>query len=71
MAHMALECRRDDDDDEAFLRTFVLPYEDWPSFLQLKGHTGEHRWFRASNVIPMEKYRATTVRPLPAGDRIT
>jgi hypothetical protein len=48
---------KDDEDDEAFLRSLVFPEEDR---LQLTAAAwrGGFRWFRSPNIIPLEKFRA-------------
>lgn len=49
-------------EDEAFFRSIVVPEEDRRLFTSAPWR-GEFRWFRAPNVVPLEKYR----RP-PVGD---
>jgi hypothetical protein len=51
-----------DDETEAYLRTIVLPEEDRRQLTSAPWR-GEFRWFRSTNVIPLEKYRRT-----PASD---
>jgi hypothetical protein len=45
----------DVDEDEAFLRTLVLPEED---VIPRRPWTRGFRWFRSPNVVPLERYRA-------------
>jgi hypothetical protein len=45
---------KDDEDDEAFLRS--LPEEDRRQLTSAAWHGG-FRWFRSPNVIPLERYR--------------
>ena len=49
------------DYDEAFLRTFTVPVEDWHWTVRSKAHCG-YRWFRSPNIIPIEKYRKPTAK---------
>ena len=51
------------DEDEALLRSIVVPEEDRRLFTSAPWR-GEFRWFRSSNVIPLEKYRR---RPVAGG----
>jgi hypothetical protein len=44
------------EDDEAFLRAYTIPVEDWHWTTRAKRISG-YRWFRSPNVIPIEKYR--------------
>jgi len=48
---------RETDSDEAFLRRLVLPEEDRLRLHPTVQWTGGFRWFRSSNVIPMEQWR--------------
>jgi hypothetical protein len=45
--------------DEAFLRTYTIPVEDW--HWTTRARSSGHRWFRSPNIAPLEKYR----RPSP------
>ena len=42
------------DEDEAFLRTLVLPEED---VIGRRTWTRGFRWFRSPNIVPLERYR--------------
>lgn len=44
------------DDERAWLRQFVIPEEDRYLFTSVKW-SGEYRWFRAANIICLEKVR--------------
>src|SRR5262249_39632982 len=44
------------DYDEAFLRTFTVPVEDWHWTVRSKAHCG-YRWFRGRNIIPAPAVR--------------
>jgi hypothetical protein len=50
---------RETDTDEAFLRQLVLPEEDRLRLHSTVLWTGGFRWFRSSNVIPIERWRKT------------
>ena len=50
---------RETDTDEAFLRQVVLPEEDRCGCILRFWWTGGFRWFRSSNVIPIERWRTT------------
>jgi hypothetical protein len=43
-------------DDETFLRRFVIPEEDRAGFTAARWNGG-FRWFRSHNVAALEKYR--------------
>jgi hypothetical protein len=43
--------------EQAWLRQFVIPEEDRARFTSMPWR-GEYRWFRATNVICLEKARA-------------
>ena len=45
------------DTDEAFLRQLVLPEEDRLRLHPTVQGTGGFRWFRSSNVIPIERWK--------------
>jgi hypothetical protein len=47
----------EEEDDEAFLRSLVLPEEDRLRRYPTMKWSGGYRWFRSPNVIPIEKYR--------------
>ena len=53
--------RRYSQSEETFFRNLIRPEEERD--VAAKGN-GSFRWFRSSNVIPLEKYR----RPTPAED---
>ena len=54
---MQIEARPDDEAaDETFLRQLVLPEEDRRRFTSAPWRGG-FRWFRSSNVIPIEHWR--------------
>ncbi len=44
-------------EDEAWRRKFALSYED-RRVLTSAPWRGERRWFRSSNVVPLEQYRS-------------
>jgi hypothetical protein len=50
-----------DDDGEAFLRTWTIPEEDRSKYTS-QPWSGEYRWFRSANVIPIEQARAKRER---------
>jgi len=50
-----------DQDDEALLRKFTFAEEDRRLYTTA-AWKGEYRWFRSSNVIPLEKYRKRAER---------
>jgi hypothetical protein len=51
------------EDDDAFLRRFVVPEEDRPFFTSAKWtETGGYRWFRSPNVVCLEHYRRKPVK---------
>jgi len=50
--------------DEAFLRAYTIPVEDWHWVTRAKW-CGGFRWFRSPNIVPIEKYQ----RPTTTGDR--
>lgn len=47
----------DDEDDEAFLRSLVRSEEDCRRLHPTVVRAGGYRWFKSSNVVPIEKYR--------------
>jgi hypothetical protein len=49
------EPKKEDEDDEAFLRSLVLPEEDR---IRRRVWTGGFRWFRSPNIVPLERYQA-------------
>jgi hypothetical protein len=48
---------RETDTDEAFLRQLVLPEEDRLRLHPTVQWMGGFRWFRSSNVIPIERWK--------------
>jgi hypothetical protein len=46
-----------EDDDEALLRSLTWCEEDRRRLYPGIAWRGEYRWFRSSNVIPLERYR--------------
>jgi hypothetical protein len=46
-----------EDDDERFLRQYALPEEDLRHIRYWRPWRGEYRWFRAPNVVCIEKAR--------------
>lgn len=46
------------EDDEAFLRSLIRPEEDRRRLHPELPWRGGYRWFRSTNVIPMERYRS-------------
>jgi hypothetical protein len=46
----------DEDEDDSFLQSLVLPEEDRIHRTSTPWRGG-YRWFRSPNVIPIEKYR--------------
>jgi hypothetical protein len=57
-------------EDEAFFRQFVFPEEDRHLFTTAPW-TGEYRWFRSPNVIPLEQWRGRRVGVRGGGGRQT
>jgi hypothetical protein len=57
MMDSLLEKIRCYDEEQAWLRQFVIPEEDRPGFTSIPWR-GEYRWFRADNVVCLEKARA-------------
>jgi len=55
-----LERIRRYDEEQAWLRQFVIPEEDRPRFTSMPWR-GEYRWFRTDNVVCLEKARAVKV----------
>ena len=53
---MAALVRRYDKNTEEFHRKFTLPHEDWIKHALTKW-PGGYRWFRSSNVTPIEHYQ--------------
>ena len=49
---------REDEDDEALLRSLIRPEEDRRRLHPELPWRGGYRWFRSANVIPMERYRS-------------
>jgi hypothetical protein len=43
-------------EDEQFLQQFVVPEEDRHLFTTAPW-TGEYRWFRSANIVPIEHWR--------------
>jgi hypothetical protein len=57
---MQTESKSDDEtEDEAFLRTLVLPEEERRRFTSVP-YTGGWRWFKSPNVVDLVAYRAKT-----------
>lgn len=50
------------EDDETFLRRFVVPAEDRYLFTTAPWDGG-YRWFRSTNVVPIERWRRSNPRP--------
>jgi hypothetical protein len=48
--------RRYNPQDEEFLRSVVVPEEDRHRFTSTHWR-GEYRWFRSSNIVPIEHWR--------------
>jgi len=48
-------------DDEAFLRAWTIPEEDRSKYTS-QPWSGEYRWFRSANVIPIEQARVRRER---------
>jgi hypothetical protein len=44
-----------------FARQVSLPVEDWGKYMPQSKWRGGYRWFRASNVVCLEKYRLLKV----------
>jgi hypothetical protein len=44
------------DDDEAFMRSVTFPEEERPRWTTAPWR-GEFRWFKAPNVMPLERWR--------------
>jgi hypothetical protein len=53
---MLNELLEQDDREHEFLRSVTIPEEDRSKFTSTKWQ-GEYRWFRSSNVIPLETVR--------------
>jgi hypothetical protein len=51
-----MQIQDDDDADDAFLRSLMLPEED-RRLLTATPWTGGFRWFRTTNVVDLETYR--------------
>jgi hypothetical protein len=51
----------EDEDDEAFLRKIIFPEEDRHLFTATPWRS-EYRWFRSSNIVPLEQWRQKTSR---------
>jgi hypothetical protein len=52
--------RRYSSQDESFLRSVVFPEEDRHRCTTTPWR-GEYRWFRSSNVLPIEHWRRPTI----------
>jgi hypothetical protein len=48
-------------DDEAFMRAWTIPEEDRPKYTT-QAWSGEYRWFRSANMIPIEQAKAKRER---------
>jgi hypothetical protein len=48
--------KRYNPEEEQFLRQFVIPEEDRHRFTTVPW-TGEYRWFRSANIVPLEHWR--------------
>ena len=46
----------DEDEDDSFLQSLVLPEEDRMRLAPTPWRGG-YRWFRSPNIIPIERYR--------------
>jgi len=55
-----LAVKRYTPEDESFLREVVFPEEDRHLFTSAPW-TGEYRWFRSTNVVPLEHWRRVSV----------
>jgi hypothetical protein len=53
--------RRCSTNDEAFWQRVVFPEEERRHFTR-KPHDGAYRWFRAINVIPIERWQRVKVQ---------
>jgi hypothetical protein len=51
-----LDLGAEEEEDDAFLRRFVVPEEDRHLFTSAPWNGG-FRWFRSSNVVPLERER--------------
>jgi hypothetical protein len=56
MAGTILEKARKFDEEQSWLRQFVIPEEDRHLFTSMPWRS-EYRRFRSTNVIPLERYR--------------
>ena len=56
MAGSLLEKAKRFDEEQSWLRQFVIPEEDRHLFTTMPWR-GEYRWFRSPNIIPFEWYR--------------
>ena len=45
------------EDDEAFMRSVVVPEEDLAKYRPSWPWRGEFRWFRSPNIVCLEHYR--------------
>lgn len=52
---------QDRDEDKTFLRTLIFPEEDRHLFTTTPWQGG-YRWFRSSNIVPLEQWRQKTGR---------
>jgi hypothetical protein len=70
MANDLLQRIKQYDDDRAFLRQFTIPEEDRARYTTMKW-SGEFRWFRAANVVCLEKARAVLAcgEPVPRAEQ--
>jgi hypothetical protein len=56
----------DEEEEDAFLRRFVVPEKDRHLYTS-SPWTGGFRWFRSSNVVPLERERRRRQRRLMEG----
>jgi hypothetical protein len=54
---MATQQIREDEEDEALMRSLMRCEEDRRRLYPGIAWSGEYRWFRSLNVLPLERYR--------------
>jgi hypothetical protein len=64
---VGMEDRLTDEDDETFMRRIIFAEEDRHRFTSTPWRGG-FRWFRSSNIVPIEQQRRGKERIQPDGD---